>query len=136
LWRERPHSGTLPCTARTEARSGSDLSFTEGRSGKINFYHYTTDWLKISKRIKYKVLSLKYKSLETGQPYYLCSLFSFYSHRCTRSSSLITLSRPSLTPRLKIANRSYYHSAPVLRNSLPFDLCHVAYHIIPSPILN
>jgi len=31
---------------------------------------------------------------------YLHSLLSFPSHRCTRSSSLITLNRPSLTPRL------------------------------------
>jgi len=72
-------------------------------------------WLKINERIKYKVLFLTYKSLKTGQPSYLRSLLSFPSHRCTRSSSLITqVSRPSLTSRLKIANRSFYHSAPVL----------------------
>jgi len=62
-------------------------------------------------------LSLTYKSLKTGQPSYLHSLLSLPSHRCTRSSSLITLSRPSLTPRLKIANRSFYHSAPVFWNN-------------------
>jgi len=38
---------------------------------------------------------LTYKSLKTGQPYYLRSLLSFPSHCCTRSSSRITLSRPS-----------------------------------------
>jgi len=70
------------------------------------------------------------------QPSYLCSLLSFPSHRSTRSSSIITLSRPSLTSRLKIANRSYHHSAPVLWNSLPSDLRQVAYHVTPSPILN
>jgi len=36
----------------------------------------------------------------------------FPSHRSTRSSR-ITLSRPFLTSRLNIANRSCYHSAPV-----------------------
>jgi len=54
---------------------------------------------------------------------------SFPSHRCTRSSSLITLSRPSLTSRLKIANWSFYHSAPVLWNNLPFHLRQVVHHI-------
>jgi len=53
-------------------------------------------WLKINERIKYKVLSLTYKSLNTCQPSYLRSLLSFPSHRCTRSSFLISLSRPSL----------------------------------------
>jgi len=104
------------------------------------FHHITLilkylHWLKINVRIKYKVLYLTYKSLKTGQPSYLHSLLSFPSHCCTRSSSLVTL-RPSLTSHLKIANRSYYHSAPVLWNNLPSDLRHVAHHIIPSPILN
>jgi len=36
---------------------------------------------------------------------------------------------------LKIAIRSYYHSAPVLWNNLPSDLRHVAHHVTPSPIL-
>jgi len=78
--------------------------------------------------------SLIYKSIKTGQPSYLCSRLS--SHRCTRSSSLITLSRPSLTPRLKIANRSYYHSAPALWNNLTSYLRQVVHHITASPILN
>jgi len=67
-----------------------------------------------------------------GQPSYLCSLLSFPSHRCTRSSSLITLSRPSLTSRLKMANRSFYHSAPVLWNNLPSQLRQVVHHVTPS----
>jgi len=40
------------------------------------FHHITPifkslHWLKINERINYKVLSLKYKSLKTGQPFYL-----------------------------------------------------------------
>jgi len=78
----------------------------------LKFHHITPilkslHWLKLRERIKYKVLCLTYKSLKNGQPSYLRSLLSFASHRCTRSSSLITLSRPSLTSRLKIANRSF-----------------------------
>jgi len=102
------------------------------------FHHITPilkslHWLKINERIKYKVHCLTYKSLKTSQPSYLRSLLSFPSHRCTRSSSLITLSRPSLTSRLKISNRSFYRSTPVLWNNLPSHLCH---HVIPSPISN
>jgi len=92
--------------------------------------------LKINERIKYKVLSLTYKSLKTGQPSYLRSLLSFPSHRCTRSSFLITLSRPSLTSRLKIANRPFYPSTPVLWNNLPSHLRQVVHHVTPSPISN
>jgi len=58
-------------------------------------------------------LSHTYKSLKTSQPSYLRSLPSSASHSYTWSSSLITLSRSSLTSHLKIANRSYYHSASV-----------------------
>jgi len=87
---------------------------------------------KINESIKYKLLSLTYKSLKTGQPSYLRSLLSFPSHRCNRSSSLITLSRPSLTSRLKIANRSFSHSAPVLWNNFPSHLHQVVHHVTPS----
>jgi len=79
------------------------------------------------------MFSLIHKSLKIGQPSYLRSLLSFPSHRSTQSSSLIIISRPSLTSRLKIANRSYCHPAPVLRNSLPSDRRHVAQHVTPSP---
>jgi len=47
-----------------------------------------------------------------------------------------TLSRPSITSRLTIANRSHYHCAPVLWNSLPSDISHIAHHATLSPILN
>jgi hypothetical protein len=95
----------------------------------VNFsWSKTADILKDSLQAieitKYKILSLTYTSLKIGQPFYLRSLLSFPSHRSTRSSSLITLSRPSLTSRLKIGNRSFGHSAPVLWNNLPSELRH------------
>jgi len=61
---------------------------------------------------------------------------ALFFHRCTQSSSLITLSCPSFASHLIIANRIYYHSASVLWNSLPSDLRHVAHHVNPSPIIN
>jgi len=90
----------------------------------------------LNERIKYKVLSLTYESLKTGQPSYLRSLLSFSSRRCTRSSSLNTLSRHSLTSCLKIANRSFCHSAPVLWNNLPSHIRQVVHHVTPSAISN
>jgi hypothetical protein len=79
-------------------------------------------WLKINERIKYKILSLTYKILITNQPSYLRSLLEFQAARSTRSSSVITLIRPSNPSRLKLTDRSFYHQAPALSNSLPADL--------------
>jgi len=77
-------------------------------------------------------LSLTYKSLKTGQTSLLRSLLSFPSHRSTQSNtSLIALSRPVLTSRLKIANIPYYHSAPVLWNNLPPHLRQIVHHVTP-----
>jgi hypothetical protein len=97
------------------------------------FHHITPilkslHWLTINQRIQYKVLSLTYKSLKTGHPSYLRSLLSLTPHRSTRSSSSITLNRPSVTSGLKITKRSFFHSAPVLWNSLPSCLRHSPHH--------
>jgi exonuclease III len=101
------------------------------------FHHITPilkslHWLKINERIQYKVLSLTYKSLQTGHPSYLRSLLSFTPNRSTRSSSLITLNRPTNTSRLRISNRSFSHCAPVLWNNLPPDLRQFSHHLTSS----
>jgi hypothetical protein len=62
-------------------------------------------WLKINERIQYKVLSLIYKILTTNQPSYLRSLLEFQAARSTRSSSVITLIRPSNPSRLELTLR-------------------------------
>jgi len=77
------------------------------------------NWFNINERMKYNVISLT-----TGQPSYLRSLLSFPSHRCTRSSYLVTLS-PSLNSRLGFANIYLYLSAPVLWNSLSHLIIYV-----------
>jgi hypothetical protein len=79
-------------------------------------------WLKIDQRIKYKVLSITYKTLQSGQPSYLHSLLQVQSNRSTRSSDIITLQRPSVRSRLKVTDRSFTYYAPVLWNSLPKQL--------------
>jgi len=56
-------------------------------------FHYITPilkslhWLNINERITYKVLSLTYKSLKTGQPSFIRAHLSLPPHRCTLSSS-------------------------------------------------
>lgn len=88
------------------------------------FHHITPilkslHWLKFNQRIQYKILSLTYNTLHSGHPSYLHSLLSTMHTHSTRSSSLITLYRPSNHSRLKITDRSFYHTAPALWNSLP-----------------
>ena len=79
-------------------------------------------WLKINQRIDYKILSLTYKVLTTSQPLYLYNLISVQPHRSTRSSDIITLSRPPSSSSLKVNNRSFRHASPCLWNQLPKDL--------------
>jgi len=81
-------------------------------------------WLKIQKRIEYKVLYLSpYNTLQSGQPFYFHSLLDVQTYRTTRSSDIIILQRPlSVCSRLKVTDRYFTHHAPVLWNSLPKQL--------------
>ena len=51
-------------------------------------------WLKVDERIEHKLLCLTYKVLTTTQPSYLHNLIFLQPPRSTRSSSVVTLSRP------------------------------------------
>ena len=67
-------------------------------------------WLKINERtIEYKLLSLTYKMLRptTTQPDYLHNLISVQSSGRTRSSSAVTLARPSVSSSLQVTNRCF-----------------------------
>ena len=75
-------------------------------------------WLKINERIEYKLLSLTYKVLTTIQPDYLHNLISVQSTGRTRSSSLVTLARPSVSSSLQITNRSFRYASPYEWNQL------------------
>ena len=57
------------------------------KSSHITFVLKSLHWLKINKRIKYKLLSLTYKVLTTHQPQYLHDLISVQPCHNTRSSS-------------------------------------------------
>ena len=79
-------------------------------------------WLKVQERIEYKVASLTYNALQFHQPSYISGLLTVQSSsHGTRSSSLVTLKRPTVV-KAAITKRSFHHSAPVLWNSLPPSL--------------
>jgi len=68
-----------------------------------------------------KLLSLTYKVLTTSQPDYLHNLISVLSTGGTRSSSVVTIARPSVSSSLQITNRSFTYASPYLWNQLPFS---------------
>ena len=50
---------------------------------------------------------------------YLSTMVTVQSPRSTRSSSVVTISRPPTSSSLKITNRSFQHTTPRLWNKLP-----------------
>jgi len=74
-------------------------------------------WLKVNERIEYKLLSVTYKVVATSQPMYLFKSVSVQFPRSTRSSSVVTISRPPTSSSLKITNRYFQHAAPHLWNN-------------------
>ena len=65
---------------------------------------------------EYKLLSLAYKVLTTS---YLYNLISLQPPCSTRSSSVVTLSRPPTISLLNITDRSFRGASPRLWNQLP-----------------
>ena len=57
--------------------------------------------------------------LTTTQPSYLHNLITVQPPRSTRSSSLVTLTRPSTSSSLRITDRSFQYASPRLWNQLP-----------------
>jgi len=58
----------------------------------------------------------------TTQPSYLYNLITVQPPRSTRSSSLVTLARPSTPSSLRITDRSFQYASPRLWNQLPVPL--------------
>ena len=77
--------------------------------------------MNVNECIEYKLLSLTYKVLTTSQPDYLHNLISVQSTGRTRSSSVVTLTRPPVSSSLQITNRSFTYASPHLWNQLPFS---------------
>ena len=93
------------------------------RSSHITPILQSLHWLKITERIEYKLLSLTYKVLTTTQPSYLYNLITIQPPHSTRSSSLVTLARPSTSSSLGITDRSFQYASPRLWNQLTISFC-------------
>jgi hypothetical protein len=105
------------------------------------FHHITPilkslHWLKTTRCIHYKILSITYKCLLSDQSAYIRHLLTVQSTSTSRSSSVVTLKRPKNASRLKVSSRSFYHSAPCQKNfdnstlitpnlNLCFSSCHL-----------
>jgi hypothetical protein len=74
-------------------------------------------WLPVEQRIKYKIATITYKSLDHHQPSYLFELLSSVPQSGRRSSSnkLLSLQRVNS----KLGERSFFSAAPKIWNSLP-----------------
>src|SRR6218665_3171467 len=66
----------------------------------------TLHWLKIPERIEYKVISLTYNTLQSAKPSYLHQLLTIQPPSSTRSSSTLTLLRPSVTRAVKSCQKT------------------------------
>ena len=92
------------------------------KSSHITPILWSLHWLKITERIEYKLLSLTYEVLTTTQPSYLHNLITVQPPRSTRSSSLVTLARPSTSTSLRITDCSLQYASSRLWNQLPASL--------------
>jgi len=90
-------------------------------------------WLQVNERIEYKLLSLTYKVLTTSQPSHLNNLISVQPPRSTRSSSVVTLSRPPTISSLKITDRSFRYASPRLWNQVPDSFRQLRQSRLDSP---
>ena len=78
-------------------------------------------WLPIRQRINFKIATLTYKILNSGEPGYLRNLLSFYvPARTLRSMDSCFLVEPRVTST--IGSRVFRSAAPKLWNKLPVDV--------------
>ena len=139
--------GVYTGLARSDGRRPDGVTLTPWEDGKClgravtktpKHHHITPvlkslHWLKIPKRVEYKVISLTCNTLQTSQPSYLRQLFTIQPLCPTRSSSSLTLLRPSVTSSLKFANRSIAIAVPSLWNKLPPALRQISDPSTKSP---
>ena len=109
-------------TQRTPTRQNIPVSSHRRRPCKLERCTLVLCCTLVTERIEYKLLSLTYKVLTTTQPSYLHNLITVQPPRSTRSSSLVTLARPSTSSSLRITNRSFQYASPRLWNQLPASL--------------
>ena len=92
----------------------------------LNFcwWLFTTFWYVISKKRKKSCFFeiWKKRKIRILEHCYLHNLITVQPPRSTRSSSLVTLARPSTSPSVRITDRSFQYASPRLWNQLPASL--------------
>ena len=81
-------------------------------------------WLPMKFRVDFKVATLTFKVLVSGEPGYLYSRIGFATSHRTLHSSADTLKLSVIPSRTKIGTEAFRHSAPQVWNSLPLDSGH------------
>src|SRR6218665_930803 len=84
----------------------SSAGLKNNRDPRYTRHRYNIFHDKIPEGTEHKAVSLTYKTLQSPQPSYLRQLFTIQPSRSTRSSSALTLLRPTVTSSLKFAERS------------------------------
>ena len=79
-------------------------------------------WLPVEQRVDYKIALIVFKCLYIEDfPSYLKDLIQVYTpSRSLRSADKLLLTKP--ITKLKVGERSFCYSAPVVWNKLPFEL--------------
>lgn len=97
------------------------LIFKAPRDASITDLLKKLHWLKVEDRIKFKILTLTWKSLQNEAPSYISDLInSNTSSRNLRSSDTMSLYVPKA--RTRFGDRSFSHAAPTLWNGLPLGI--------------
>ena len=79
-------------------------------------------WLPIKWMINFKVATVTYKVLESGEPSYLSSTIAIVVPSRSLRSSADTRRLAIFPHKLNIAARTFRHTAPSIWNCLPFDV--------------
>ena len=115
---QQQHLRKLQHVQNAAARVVCELSQRTSTSGALKDLH----WLPVTQRIKYKVSILTYRALQGLAPPYLGELLHPYqSARDLRSADDNLLVVPR-TKHVTLGDRAFCHAAPVLWNSLPYQL--------------
>lgn len=92
-----------------------------GRFDRITPYMKELHWLPVPYRIRFKICLITFKALNFGKPDYVRNMIEWYEPtRELKSSNSKQLKVPML--KSETARKSYYYSAPLLWNELPFHL--------------
>ena len=79
-------------------------------------------WLPVKWRINFKVTTLTYKVLESGEPSYLSSKIAIAVPSRSLRSSADTRRLAVFPHKLNIGARAFWHAAPSIWNCLPFNV--------------